>query len=105
MVRLLSLALQGAAIQSAYGFTMGGSLAPKPVAPWDITEITPDGSLMQRVEGMTRKTWKFNDLSKDLVQVALTSEGRPVHADIQLWLGPDWTPFAVKAYSEDGNLR
>jgi len=68
-------------------------------------EITPDGSLAQRVEGQTRKTWSFNDLSKDCVQVALTSEGRPVNADIQLWIGPDWTPFTLKAYSEDGKLR
>mmetsp|Transcript_10674 Transcript_10674/g.24379 ORF Transcript_10674/g.24379 Transcript_10674/m.24379 type:complete len:258 (-) Transcript_10674:412-1185(-) len=72
---------------------------------WDMKEITPDGKLMQRVEGNSRKTWKFNDYSKDRVQVALTSEGRPVHADVQLWLGPDWTPFKVKAYSEDGKAR
>jgi len=39
------------------------------------------------------------------VQVALTSEGRPVNSDIQLWLGPDWTPFSMKAYSEDGKVR
>jgi len=72
---------------------------------WDMKEITPDGSLAQRIEGKTRKTWKFNDLSKDRVQVAVKSEGRPVNADIQLWLGPDWTPFTLKAYSEDGTLR
>jgi len=72
---------------------------------WDMKEITPDGKLMQRVEGQTRKTWKFNDLSKDRVQVAVTSEGRPVNADIQLWIGPDWTPFTLKAYSEDGKAR
>merc|ERR1719164_99861 len=72
---------------------------------WDMKEITPDGSLAQRVEGKTRKTWKFNDLTKDRVQVAVTSEGRPVNADVQLWLGPDWTPFSLKAYSEDGKLR
>ena len=70
-----------------------------------ITRHTPDGSLAQRVEGKTRKTWKFNDFSKDRVQVALTSDGRPVHSDIQLWIGPDWTPFTLKAYSEDGKLR
>jgi len=72
---------------------------------WALSDITPDGSLAQRVEGKTRKTWKFNDLSKDRVQVAMTSEGRPVNADIQLWLGPDWTPFTLKAYSEDGKAR
>merc|ERR1719261_720112 len=72
---------------------------------WGIEEVSPDGSLAQRVEGQTRKTWKFNDLSQDRVQVAVTSEGRPVNADIQLWLGPDWTPFTLKAYSEDGKAR
>merc|ERR1719174_2954386 len=72
---------------------------------WDIKAITPDRKLLQRVEGMSRKTWKFEDYSKDRVQVALTSEGRPVHADMQLWLGPDWTPMKLKAYSEDGKSR
>merc|ERR1719261_190530 len=72
---------------------------------WGIEEVSPDGKLVQRVEGKTRKTWKFNDLSQDRVQVAVTSEGRPVHTDINLWLGPDWTPFSLKAYSEDGKAR
>ena len=72
---------------------------------WAMNTITPDGSLAQRVEGKTRKTWKFNNLAKDRVQVAVTSEGRPVHTDINLWLGPDWTPFSLKAYSEDGKAR
>jgi hypothetical protein len=72
---------------------------------WSMREITPDGRLAQRVEGQTRKTWKFDDLSRDRVQVALTSEGRPVSADVELWLGPDWTPFKCMAYSEDGKLR
>ena len=31
------------------------------------------------------------------LQVALGSEGRPVHADIHLWLGPNYTPFSIKA--------
>jgi hypothetical protein len=106
------------ALEGAAAFTAGGVKAthlrtssirleapPARMSGWDIKEMTPDGSLMQRVEGKTRKTWKFNDLSKDRVQVAVTSEGRPVNADIQLWLGPDWTPFALKAYSEDGKMR
>ena len=85
---------------SVHGFSMVATSSA-----WDIKEITPDGSLVQRVEGQTRKTWKFSDLAKDRVQVAVTSEGRPVNSDIQLWLGPDWTPFTLKAYSEDGKLR
>jgi len=83
---------------------MAQQLASKVSArSWDMKELSPN--LVQRVEGKTRKTWKFNDLSKDRVQVAATSEGRPVNADIQLWLGPDWTPFTLKAYSEDGKAR
>ena len=110
---LLSLAFQGGA-----AFTAGASkLSASAVAirvglarmdglnKWDMKEISPDGKLVQRVEGNTRKTWSFNNLAKDRVQVALTSEGRPVNAEIQLWLGPDWTPFSLKAYSEDGKLR
>merc|ERR1719265_2840085 len=72
---------------------------------WGMKEISPDGKLVQRIEGTTRKTWKFNDLSKDRVQLALASEGRPINSEVQLWLGPDWTPFTMKAYSEDGKLR
>jgi hypothetical protein len=72
---------------------------------WTMQDITPDGTLAQRVEGKTRKTWKFNDVSKDRVQLALTSSGRPVNVESQLWLGPDWTPMKLKMYSEDGNLR
>ena len=104
-----------AALEGTVAFTTGMTkfarmspfrLSPiKCMAEWGMKEITPDGSLAQRVEGKTRKTWSFKDLSKDRVQVAVTSEGRPVNADIELWLGPDWTPFTLKAYSEDGKLR
>ena len=80
-------------------------MAEKPTCGWDIKQVSPDGSLVQRVEGKTRKTWKFNNLSKDRVQVAVASEGRPINSDIQLWLGPDWTPCTMKAYSEDGKAR
>jgi len=103
------------AFQSVSAFTAGGSKAfqsrparvsaPIMAGGWGITDISPDGKLMQRVEGQTRRTWSFNDMSKDRVQVAMTSEGRPMTADIQLWIGPDWTPFTLKAYSEDGKVR
>lgn len=114
-----------AALDGAAAFTVGGvnavraplalnmesfnapirCMAEATASGWDMKEISPDGSLVQRIEGKTRKTWKFNDLSKDRVQLSVESEGRPVNVDIELWLGPDWTPFTLKAYSEDGNLR
>jgi hypothetical protein len=120
MMYLSAVLVTLSALHGAAGFTTGGAIHRPTSAVnfgavnmamtatssgWDIAAITPDGRLKQRVEGMTRKTWKFNDRSKDRVQVALTSEGRPVNADVQLWLGPDWTPFSLKAYSEDGKLR
>merc|ERR1719506_2961855 len=110
---LLAFALGGGAVGAlarpalaAFGVA-GEDMTAEKVSqrPWTLNDITPDGKLAQRVEGKTRKTWKFNDMSRDRVQVALTSSGRPVNADVQLWLGPDWTPMKMKAYSEDGNLR
>jgi len=113
----LSFILALAAFQTASAFTAGSALAARPsvrmspigmqavASGWDIKEISPDGKLIQRVEGKTRKTWKFNDLSKDRVQVGIVSEGRPVTCDVQLWIGPDWTPMTLKAYSEDGKAR
>ena len=64
-----------ASLNGAAAFTAGVPAASPRVAmpaismnadtTWDIKQITPDGSLVQRVEGLTRKTWKFNDLAKD----------------------------------------
>jgi hypothetical protein len=112
------LAIVGAAVGGAIGYTQkarGGRVSmqagfgemapPAPASGWNMKEISPDGALVQRIEGHTRKTWKFTDTTKDRVQVALTSEGRPVHSDVHLWLGPNYTPFSIKAYSEDGKLR
>jgi hypothetical protein len=104
---LALFALEGVAAFTAGGAKAAGlsSRSTPVMSGWDMKTITPDGSLMQRVEGKSRRTWKFTNLAKDRVQVALTSEGRPVNADVQLWLGPNWTPFSMTAYSEDGNLR
>lgn len=67
-------------------------------AEWDITNIGPNVS----IQGQTRNTWSFEDASKEMVQVALQSTGRPINSDIQLWIGPNWTPVTVKVHSEDG---
>lgn len=59
-----------------------------------------------RVEGQSRKTFDFVDVNQAEIQLSLGSNmGRPVKSEIQLWIGPDWTPFTLKAYTEDGLLR
>merc|ERR1712159_846311 len=70
---------------------------------WDMKEITPDGKLVQRVEGNTRKTWSFNNLCSSVMLysvglVSLAFQGGAAFS-------ADWTPFSLKAYSEDGKLR
>lgn len=67
---------------------------------WELGSICPP----KRIEGQTRHTWNFNDISKEVVQVAMNSGGRPMSAEVELWIGPDWTPMTMKTYSEDGRL-
>jgi hypothetical protein len=92
---------------SAFSMSMqlpGSNLSPGVVSKtseWEINKISP----VQRVEGMTRHAFSFNDSSKDVVQVAMTSPvARPVDAEVNLWLGPDYTPYQLKCHTEDGKL-
>jgi len=68
-------------------------------AGWNIMEISP----VQRVEGETRHAFGFNDNTRDVVQVSMDSpSSRPITSEVNLWLGPDYTPYQLKCHSEDG---
>lgn len=57
------------------------------------------------VQGGSLKTWSFLSPSVQRLQVTLSSEGRPVNADLELWQGPDNTPQKMLVYSEHGRSR
>lgn len=68
-------------------------------ADWEMHRIAPN----VRVEGETRHAFAFSDPARDTIQVAIDSpSGRPVDSELNLWLGPDYTPFSLKCHTEDG---
>lgn len=75
---------------------------PAPGKPsWALPSISP----VKRVEGESRHTFNFGDISQEVVQVAMETNGRPMNADIEVWIGPDWTPMKLKTYCDDGLVR
>jgi hypothetical protein len=75
----------------------GGSLARRGSPP------AADASVL--VQGGSLRTWTYRSPAVEQVQVVLSTEGRPLDADIELWHGPDNTPVKLRAYVENGQLR
>jgi len=78
--------------------TAGGEVLPTrpPPAAVDSTILVQGGSL---------RTWSYRSQAVEQVQVVLSTEGRPLDADIELWHGPDNTPCKMRVYVENGQLR
>ncbi len=95
---LLSLAF----LASASAFNPATSTSPgvtSKTAGWEMEKVSPN----VRIEGKTRHAFTFMDASKDVAQVAMMSPNdRPITAEINLWDGPDYTPFSARCHSENG---
>jgi hypothetical protein len=55
--------------------------------------------------GGSLKTWSYKSPFVEQVQVKISSEGRPVDSDIELWQGPENTPCKMRLYVENGAIR
>merc|ERR1719253_1976088 len=67
------------------------------------TRVASDAAVL--VQGNSLRTWSYRSPAVEQVQIILSTEGRPLDADIELWHGPDNTPTKMRVYAENGQMR
>ena len=91
-----------APIMQLQGAPVGVS-APAGEFAGGVVPTKTDSSIL--VQGGSLRTWSYRSPAVEQVQVVLSTEGRPLDADIELWHGPDNTPCKMRVYVENGQLR
>eukprot|EP00980_Cylindrotheca_fusiformis_P029889 scaffold24012_cov186-Cylindrotheca_fusiformis.AAC.2 len=65
----------------------------------------PDTAPLVTIQGGSLKTWSLPSFNMQSVQLLMKTEGRPLDSEIDLWQGPDNTPYKLRIYVEDGAQR
>ena len=91
-----------APIMQLQGAPVGVS-APAGEFAGGVVPTKTDSSIL--VQGGSLRTWSYRSTAVEQVQVVLSTDGRPLDADIELWHGPDNTPCKMRVYVENGQLR
>jgi hypothetical protein len=93
----------GNAQNGRYG--QGIAYGPAPMGQGIARPPTETASPIVLIQGETLRTWDIKSPAVEQVLVDLSTEGRPLDANIEVWNAAGNTPVQIRAYSEDGGLR